>query len=227
MSEIAVAEGPIPGRCGARLKQKPGQFCPSYPVHGSKRCRIHGGKSLKGIAHPNWQGGKRPERLVEVLPERLKEAGTRAALDPTLGSLRGQMSVLEARMVELLDGLDTEAYGKIWEFLGEALSERERCQFNSPNWKESDNHIQQLIRDGMVHQMTWQEIRETADLSRKLSDSEHRRLERLRAMIPADRVLAAMDSILTAVREVVDDQDKLDYISRRAAIIMTSGHAPV
>ena len=225
MSQLAVSEGPIAGRCGAKLKQKPGQFCPNYPVNGSTRCRLHGGKSLKGIAHPNWKGGKNPERLVDVLPERLKEAGTRAARDPTLGSLRGQMAVLEARLVELLDNIDTEASGKIWEFLGEALNDRERCVIKSDNWYQADRKIQQLIREGMVHQMTWQEIRETADLTRKLSDSEHRRLVALRAMIPADRALAAIDSLLTAVREVVDEQDKLDYIARRAAIIMTSGHA--
>jgi hypothetical protein len=223
MTDSEVVEvGPIEGRCGARLKQKPGQFCPNYPVSGSKRCRMHGGKSLKGIAHPNWQGGRHPERLVNVLPERMKDAGERASNDPLLGGLRGQMAVMEARLADLIEKSDTEAAGRIWGLLGESLEERERCTFNSADWQHADRRVQQLIRDGMVEQSTWEEIRYTTDLARKLSDSEHRRLERLRAMIPADRVLAAMDSILTAVRDVVDDQEKLDYIARRAAIIMTS-----
>lgn len=208
--------------CSAKSRQNPGTRCHNYPMAGSARCRMHGGKNLRGIAHPNWQGGKRPERLVESLPDRMKEAGIRAAEDPTLGALRGQMAVLEARLIDLLGKVDTEAAGQIWMLLGEALADRDRCTVGTVNWKEADARIQQLIRDGMTQQMTWEEIRHTTDLSRKLSESEHRRLERLRAMIPADRALAALDAVLTSVRDVVDEQDKLDYISRRAAIVMAS-----
>ena len=38
-----------PGNCcGARCKQKPGEFCRQPPVAGSKRCRHHGGFAGRG-----------------------------------------------------------------------------------------------------------------------------------------------------------------------------------
>src|SRR6185295_472187 len=44
------------GVCGAQTRS--GERCQNYPVSGSKRCRMHGGASLKGAAHPRWKHGK-------------------------------------------------------------------------------------------------------------------------------------------------------------------------
>ena len=44
--------------CCSRLASRPG-WCESQVLFPNGRCKKHGGKSLKGIAHPNWQHGRR------------------------------------------------------------------------------------------------------------------------------------------------------------------------
>jgi hypothetical protein len=41
--------------CGA--KKRDGTSCPTWPMPNG-RCRMHGGKSRSGIAHPNYKHGK-------------------------------------------------------------------------------------------------------------------------------------------------------------------------
>jgi hypothetical protein len=42
-------------RCGAKTRS--GEPCKSPAIHGGKRCRMHGGKSLRWFAHPNYEHG--------------------------------------------------------------------------------------------------------------------------------------------------------------------------
>jgi hypothetical protein len=42
-------------RCGAKTRS--GVPCRNLAVRGMKRCRMHGGKSYKGFAHPNFKHG--------------------------------------------------------------------------------------------------------------------------------------------------------------------------
>jgi len=41
--------------CGA--KTRIGVPCQKYPISGKTRCRLHGGLSLSGEAHPNYKHG--------------------------------------------------------------------------------------------------------------------------------------------------------------------------
>jgi hypothetical protein len=47
---------PHEGRCNARTRR--GGFCPSYPVRGRTRCRMHGGATPYGAAHPRYKHGR-------------------------------------------------------------------------------------------------------------------------------------------------------------------------
>jgi hypothetical protein len=49
----------IDGRCGARLRGKPGAFCKRYPEPRRTRCRLHGGASPVGRDHPSFKHGGR------------------------------------------------------------------------------------------------------------------------------------------------------------------------
>jgi hypothetical protein len=41
--------------CGS--KTRTGSLCQKPPLEGKKRCRLHGGMSLSGKAHPNYRHG--------------------------------------------------------------------------------------------------------------------------------------------------------------------------
>jgi hypothetical protein len=48
-----------PGLCQARTRQSGGPPCRNYGIRPSGRCRLHGGRSLRGIASPTFVHGRR------------------------------------------------------------------------------------------------------------------------------------------------------------------------
>jgi hypothetical protein len=51
--------------CGARTRS--GEPCKNTPCRGRSRCRMHGGKSWRGIVHPSYRHGRRSRDLLAQL----------------------------------------------------------------------------------------------------------------------------------------------------------------
>jgi hypothetical protein len=45
------------GKILCAAKTRSGSFCKKFPIDGKKRCRLHGGLSLSGKSHWNYQHG--------------------------------------------------------------------------------------------------------------------------------------------------------------------------
>ena len=95
----AGSSSPMAGRCGATLRRKPGRFCTAYPLTGTTRCRLHGGKSLAGPAHGNWKHGM----YSTVLPEALGTHYATARQNPALVALTEQIALVDAKVFELFE----------------------------------------------------------------------------------------------------------------------------
>src|SRR5438128_2068606 len=92
--------------CGA--KKRNGEPCQG-PAMRNGRCRLHGGKSLGGIASPHFRDGRR-SKYFKCLPEDLTNSFSKAYCDADLLSLKDQMALLVARSMQLLERLkDTRA----------------------------------------------------------------------------------------------------------------------
>jgi hypothetical protein len=74
--------------CGARTRT--GGTCSNQPMRGRARCRMHGGKSLHGIAHPNYKHGLFSEfcPLGIVRREAARSARRRFALETRIAATR-------------------------------------------------------------------------------------------------------------------------------------------
>ena len=83
-------------QCGAHNKR--GGICRNAPVTGRTRCRLHGGKSLVGTACPHYRSG----RYSAYVPERLRERYEAAEDDAELLSLRSELALTDARLMDLL-----------------------------------------------------------------------------------------------------------------------------
>jgi hypothetical protein len=113
---------PIAGRCNAHTRSngKPG-LCQHYPAKGRTRCRLHGGASLRGTAHPRFVDGLsrgrrvlRPEQLVhELTPDELKRGKAYQAMPTSkfLAERLALLGVLMDRGVAHGDGGMPAAYG--------------------------------------------------------------------------------------------------------------------
>lgn len=58
-----TSEEPLPDRCGAECRD--GNYCTQYPVEDRDRCKMHGGKSPRGMNSPNAVHGLRSEYLTD------------------------------------------------------------------------------------------------------------------------------------------------------------------
>ena len=92
MSDHSKLEDPIPGRCNARVRSRPGGRCRRFPLKGKTRCALHGGRSC---------GVKTAEglrRIVAAHETHGKYTGRRQRQ-----KRRRTAAELEAEMQELLD----------------------------------------------------------------------------------------------------------------------------
>lgn len=87
--------------CGAKTRS--GDPCKNTPVNGSNRCRMHGGKSLKGTDSPRYVHGLYSkyagESLKEVLAE-LEDISTEELIQPEQEIRLMQALIMKAKALE-------------------------------------------------------------------------------------------------------------------------------
>lgn len=195
--------------CGAKTRS--GSPCKKAPLQGRSRCKLHGGASLAGIAHPNFKGGK----YSKALPTRLLEKYHAALNDPDLLSSKNEIAILDARLAELLQRLDDGPGAGLWldcsqqaDGLFAAVAVGDLGQVEA-----IATRIKEICRLGQEQDRAWQEVHKTADLRRKLADSEVRRLEAAEHSITAPQVLSLSQSLLESVRRNVSDRATLAAIA--------------
>jgi hypothetical protein len=121
---LRKSEDPKKARiCGA--KRRNGEPCQKFAIKGSTRCRLHGGKSLKSIAHPSFKTGKHSK----FLPQQLRRDYDATLHDPELLSLRDAIALTEARVVDLVQRLGGEGdnFG-IWREILDVLEHGRRLR---------------------------------------------------------------------------------------------------
>lgn len=121
--------------CGSRRsnwKEDP-RPCGVTAVMANGRCRIHGGATPNGVAHPNYIHGKSSRYAT---PSALKDAYEQALLEQSPLSLYDNIALIDARINQLLqiveDGQSSD-WGKItklWEDFTTALTERDAPKRN-------------------------------------------------------------------------------------------------
>jgi hypothetical protein len=84
-------------RCGARLRNRPGQTCRRWPLaNGNGRCTLHGGKALVGPDSPTWKHG----RYSKWLPKQMVRDVERDMADPYFRKMDLALSLYNRFMQE-------------------------------------------------------------------------------------------------------------------------------
>ena len=94
---------PVSPRCTAHSRRT-GEPCRQPAMHGRAVCRLHGGKTPRGIASPHWRG----RGYSKDMPTRLADRYRIAMEDPGLLSVRSEVALLDARLGELAATLPDE-----------------------------------------------------------------------------------------------------------------------
>lgn len=211
---------PIKGvqTCGAKTRS--GKLCEN-PAMPNGRCRMHNGKAKSGVAHPNYQGkGK-----SKYLPERMRGTYEAALDDPELLVLRNDIAIIDARLYDLLQRVDSGESGKLWRDaqaayfnLLEAMRAQDVAGINS-----AVARIGRCLDSGVDDYTAWDEVTKAIQQRKGLAESERKRLIEARQMISVEQAMMLLTALLTTIKEHVKDTNALSAIQREFIRITSIG----
>lgn len=197
-----------PMQCGAKTRS--GEPCKSAAMDNG-RCRMHGGSTPMGMALPQFKTG----RYSKVLPARLAARYQEALSDPALLELREEVSLLDARLSDLLQRVETGESGEVWKLLRAMFAEfnRARAAGKVPEMQAALHDIEGLIVRGLADYAAWQEVGGVLEQRRKLVESERKRLVEMQQMITSEQAMVMLAAVVDTVRRHVTDRTALAAIS--------------
>lgn len=175
------------------------------------RCRLHGGKSLKGIASGTYKNGIYSRHL----PTRLVATYEETIADKKLWELNDKAALVNSRIVELLSKLDTGETGATWKALRETFYEMRQAnnQGKTADFSRLMLVMENLIDAGNSDYLAWMEITQQIALYKSLSESERKHLDQMDRMITAEQVMLMIAAITDVIRQNVQDRSALHAIS--------------
>lgn len=222
------SDQPLPNKCGAKLRRHPGMFC-TQPKMPNGRCKMHGGKALKGPASGSYKTG-RYSTYALALPERYRDTFFRALDAKKAIELTEQIALVEAREVELVARLTPETSTALWHRARAALDElREAYGMVDSDPKKaliaaaSFDALVAAVEQGVSNESTWALLLDTLEARRKLVDTERRRVEALGAHLTPEQAIQFAAQIIGIVRDETNDRKLLDAIARRVEKLLPSG----
>jgi hypothetical protein len=196
-------------RCGARTRNGAGP-CRQPGMAPSGRCRLHGGKSPRGLASPLTKTG----RYSRDLPTRVAARYESALADPELLSVRDDIALLQGSIQQVMAEIrEAEARPDFDAILG--MVERISDGWRGWDWTRMSSELEAL-KDAITGQRqaraAMREVRELIREKAILVAQENRILVDREQMITVEQFLMAMRAMGAAVRRLVDDPEKLRLI---------------
>lgn len=186
------------GRCGAKLRgSDPPRRCQRFKSAGRNRCRLHGGATLTGVAHPAYTHG----RYIESLPAHMVAKAQAAYDDPELLSLRSEMGVVASRVAELL------------RLAGDAVAADERDPVDEKLREDVLRRLARAVGERGVPGV-WAEVRGWLEQYRRLQEAEVRRGLALQRGVSMEQMVGVIGVLVNIVADHVRDRDVLASIQR-------------
>ena len=210
MNEIA-ARGK---RCSANSKST-GERCQNAAIRGHSVCGVHGVGRPKHTGRPGGRSitnGRYSHRYQSLLSDK-KAARFKAAMeDADFLNLVPRIAVLESRFLELLEKLGTPETGETWRRLSELSEEVEATSRGRYKSQKAKNQaltnvwpeIIKLMREGVGEYCAWSEIREIVEDSRKLIETEAKRIKLMAEIVSSEEARIFVARVLEHVQKRID-----------------------
>ena len=176
------------------------------------RCRMHGGKSLRGLAATDQRANLRHSKYI---PGRLLERYQTAAADSELLELRQEVALVDARLSDLLQRVDTGESGKLWADVFSTWEDMKTAVAAKDKKKQQQAaaKLDALISRGASDYQAWSEIQIIIEQRRKLVESERKRLVDMQQYITSQQAMTLVAAMIGIIKENVRDRDTLQNIS--------------
>jgi hypothetical protein len=186
------------------------------------RCRVHGGASCKGAAHPNYRHGLR-SKYLKFLPKHLGPVFRAALSDPDLTCLKEELAVQSARIADLLDQV-SRGDGPTWGSLVLAADAYQMAKSKGQDTGAAADYLDALVRDGAAcartREATWAELRGLMQDKTKTAAAESKRLAVLNGYVTVEQALLFVTALLAAAKEVVADKVVLRALQEKMLLLL-------
>jgi hypothetical protein len=189
-------------QCTARSKRS-GERCRRAAIINRTTCYNHGGTSPVGIGSATFQTGRYSKHLPTKLIERFRASDA----DPDLLALRSEISLIDARLEDVLRRVETSESGQLWRDLRAAYEAASRAQRAGDPARASVHlaEVGSLITRGHADYAAWTDICLLIEQRRRLVESERKRLVDMQAMLTSEQAMAFLSSVIAAVSAHVRD----------------------
>lgn len=203
--------------CGAKTRS--GKPCKRGPVPGRKRCKLHGGASLAGPLSPSFKHGRHSKYMPKGMAERYEEA----LRDPNLTSLTAEIALTDLRVGDLLSAIGGTGNAKLWGEARKMLNDFKAGKTTAAAAGAVIRNLDALVDEGLTTATSWDELRDTLDLRRKLVETETRRMRDLHQLIDLRTAIAMMTQLVNEVTTRVSDPAVRAALSAHFARFVGSG----
>jgi hypothetical protein len=189
-------------QCNAKSKST-GHKCKRHASPGSTKCYYHGGASLPGPALPQYKDGSRS--YGRYLPPRLKERYESIMRDEKLLEQREEISMLKARITDLVHRTRTG--------VGEAevreLRRKLRAVFDPAATSDEKNALlndmMRMLNEGAEDYRIWHEVERLIKTTARIRESERKRMIEDQQMMSVEEGMRLVEQMAESVKRAVND----------------------
>jgi hypothetical protein len=205
--------------CNAKTKN--GKVCRNTLLQPNFRCRMHGGKTPRGLASPNIKNGL----YSADMPTRLLARYDDLMADGAVLSVRSDIALLGSAIGETLAEMKQSEESVDPEALVAAV-ERIADNWKSWDWTKMTAEMSALLdmaKGRVARQDSMNRVRSLIKDRAALVAQENKVLLDREAMIPVDQVLLLMRALTGVVRREVRDPKTLVAIEAEFTRVATGG----
>lgn len=181
------------------------------------RCRIHGGESVPpGPEHHSYKNG----RHSKYVPDNLKEKFEAALDDDEYMSLMAEISLVDARIDEVLETIDSTGSLDDLEAVSESYADV-RDAYEDGDGRalaEALDSLEETVNAYHGRQESWSELGELLELRKDLVSEERRQAEFLAQTVHREQFITIMDTLADSIKRSleknVDDPEERDAVLR-------------
>lgn len=185
-------------------------LCNGHAIRGAHCCRVHGGKALKGFAHPSTIHGA----FSKHLPARYLDVATEALDSEGIRTNRNQIALMDSRADELFSKLSHGGHGEqLREALKMARALRERAKGNV-QLKRID-HMIELLQEGIADDAIWHDLTGLWEQRRRTVDTDSKIAFRQSVAMSAEQAISLAGVVVQAARDFIKDPNDLRAFANR------------
>jgi hypothetical protein len=191
-------------QCTATAKRS-GERCQLPAVTGYEVCRVHGGKTPRGMANGNTKHGRYSKDLPTQLSSRFQDSIN----DPALMQLNHEAALLTTRIGDLLSSVELPHKDNMFDI----VNARDGIRYAMQSGKGDDlvfafEQLDTAVNIAISDSATWAEINKTIEQYRKVVETATKIDMQSERAISIEQFMLLMGAIFKTIETIVRSQDE-------------------